>query len=271
MLATANAANGVREGIDFFPLTVDVEERAYAAGKIPGSFFRREGRPTEHAILTCRLIDRPLRPSFPDGLPQRDPGRRSPCSAPTRRTRTTCWPSTPRRRRSCSRASPSTAPSAPCAWPTPPRASGYPTPPTQEGDASTFELVVAGRQLDDGDVAIMMVEAGGTENGLELLRGGRAQGHRGGHRRGPRGGQAVDQGVDRAAARARRRRPACTSRSPTRPVVDYGDDVCASGSQNVATPKLAEAVTIVAKAERNDAIDAATQRGRSSPARRRAR
>src|SRR5687768_3555100 len=68
VLATANAANGVREGIDFFPLTVDVEERAYAAGKIPGAFFRREGRPSEQAILTCRLIDRPLRPSFPDGF-----------------------------------------------------------------------------------------------------------------------------------------------------------------------------------------------------------
>src|SRR6516162_3853814 len=54
-----------REGIDFFPLTVDVEERMYAAGKIPGSFFRREGRPGEHAILTARLTDRPLRPSFP--------------------------------------------------------------------------------------------------------------------------------------------------------------------------------------------------------------
>jgi len=56
-----------REGIDFFPLTVDVEERMYAAGKIPGSFFRREGRPTEQAILACRLTDRPLRPSFPKG------------------------------------------------------------------------------------------------------------------------------------------------------------------------------------------------------------
>src|SRR5918912_2934465 len=54
-----------REGIDFFPLTVDVEERMYAAGKIPGSFFRREGRPGELAILTARLTDRPLRPSFP--------------------------------------------------------------------------------------------------------------------------------------------------------------------------------------------------------------
>ena len=67
VLATANAAKGVRDGIDFFPLTVDVEERAYAAGKIPGSFFRREGRPSQQAILTCRLTDRPLRPAFPDG------------------------------------------------------------------------------------------------------------------------------------------------------------------------------------------------------------
>ncbi|MEI2698022.1 MAG: hypothetical protein V9E94_06645 [Microthrixaceae bacterium] len=58
----------MREGIDFFPLTVDIEERMYAAGKIPGSFFRREGRAPESAILTCRLIDRPLRPSFPDGF-----------------------------------------------------------------------------------------------------------------------------------------------------------------------------------------------------------
>jgi polyribonucleotide nucleotidyltransferase len=67
LLATANAAGHAPEGIDFFPLTIDVEERMYAAGKIPGSFFRREGRPTESAILTARLIDRPLRPSFADG------------------------------------------------------------------------------------------------------------------------------------------------------------------------------------------------------------
>src|SRR5215207_1682031 len=67
VLVTANAAKNTREGIDFFPLTVDVEERMYAAGRIPGSFFRREGRPTDLAILTCRLIDRPLRPSFAPG------------------------------------------------------------------------------------------------------------------------------------------------------------------------------------------------------------
>src|SRR4051794_1118951 len=67
LLSTVVTSNP-REGIDFFPLTVDVEERMYAAGKIPGSFFRREGRPGEQAILTCRLTDRPLRPSFPDGF-----------------------------------------------------------------------------------------------------------------------------------------------------------------------------------------------------------
>jgi len=99
VLTTANAAKDVRPGIDFFPLTVDVEERAYAAGKIPGSFFRREGRPTEEAILTCRLTDRPLRPSFADGSETKH--RLSPrCLALIRRTRTTCCPSTPPRLRS---------------------------------------------------------------------------------------------------------------------------------------------------------------------------
>ena len=68
VLVTTVANKTVREGIDFFPLTVDVEERMYAAGKIPGGFFRREGRQTEKAILACRLIDRPLRPSFAEGF-----------------------------------------------------------------------------------------------------------------------------------------------------------------------------------------------------------
>ena len=97
VLATATAARSVREGTDFFPLTVDIEERTYAAGKIPGSFFRREGRASDQAILTCRLNDGRC-------------GRRSrrvsatrsmwsgPSSAPTRSTRTTSWRSTRRRR-----------------------------------------------------------------------------------------------------------------------------------------------------------------------------
>ncbi len=68
ILATATASEAPREGIDFFPLTVDVEERLYAAGKIPGGFIKREGRPSEHSILASRLADRPLRPLFPKGF-----------------------------------------------------------------------------------------------------------------------------------------------------------------------------------------------------------
>ena len=71
VLATAVASKSPREGIDFFPLTVDFEEKLYAAGKIPGGFIKREGRPTEHSILASRLTDRPLRPLFPQRLPQR--------------------------------------------------------------------------------------------------------------------------------------------------------------------------------------------------------
>src|SRR5436305_12248303 len=67
ILATAVGSDEPREGIDFFPLTVDVEERMYAAGKIPGGFIKREGRASEHAILACRLADRPIRPLFPKG------------------------------------------------------------------------------------------------------------------------------------------------------------------------------------------------------------
>src|SRR5437667_72952 len=68
VLATAQGKTEAREGADFFPLTVDVEERMYAAGKIPGGFFKREGRPTERAILTARMIDRPIRPLWPKGF-----------------------------------------------------------------------------------------------------------------------------------------------------------------------------------------------------------
>src|SRR6476619_78169 len=68
LLSTTSAGKQPKDQFDFFPLTVDVEERMYAIGKIPGSFFRREGRPSTEAILTCRLIDRPLRPTFKKGL-----------------------------------------------------------------------------------------------------------------------------------------------------------------------------------------------------------
>ena len=162
VLTTANAAKTVREGIDFFPLTVDVEERAYAAGKVPGSFFRREGRPTEAAILTCRLTDRPLRPAFADGFRNETQVVSTIIGADQEN---------PHDVLSINAASaalmlsgiPFDGPigAVRIAW----SADGrwVPHPTYQEGDESTFELVVAGRELANGDVAIMMVEAGGTE------------------------------------------------------------------------------------------------------------
>ena len=68
LLATATMSRDKREGLDFFPLMVDFEEKLYAAGRIPGGFFRREGRPSTDAVLIARLTDRPLRPLFPDGM-----------------------------------------------------------------------------------------------------------------------------------------------------------------------------------------------------------
>ena len=76
VLVTVVAAKTAKAGQDFFPLTVDYQEKTYAAGRIPGGFFKREGRPSEKETLTCRLIDRPLRPLFPDGVLQRSPGHR---------------------------------------------------------------------------------------------------------------------------------------------------------------------------------------------------
>src|SRR5947209_10005022 len=159
-----------REGIDFFPLTVDVEERMYAAGKIPGSFFRREGRPGEQAILTARLTDRPLRPSFPADFRNEVQVIATVLGADLEN---------PHDVASINGASAALT------------VSGIPFngpigavrlahhegewiahPTFQQGDRSTFEIVVAGRALDDGDVAIMMVEAGGTEAAWELYEEG---------------------------------------------------------------------------------------------------
>ena len=116
LLSATTASKHPKEHFDFFPLTVDVEERMYAAGRIPGSFFRREGRPSTDAILTCRLIDRPLRPSFVDGLRNEIQVVVTVMSlnpaGPVRRA----WRSTPRRRPPSSPACRSPARSAPCGW-----------------------------------------------------------------------------------------------------------------------------------------------------------
>ena len=163
VLAAATGASSPREGIDFFPLTVDVEERSYAAGKIPGSFFRREGRAADTATLTCRLIDRPLRPSFPDGFRNETHVVITVMSADQEN---------PHDVLAINAASAALMMSdVPFSGPIGAVRLAYtadgewlPHPTYAEGDESSFEIVVAGRQLDNGDVAVMMVEAGGTES-----------------------------------------------------------------------------------------------------------
>ena len=163
VLTTANAAKSVREGMDFFPLTVDVEERAYAAGKIPGSFFRREGRPTEDAILTCRLTDRPLRPSFPEGFRHETQVVTTVLGADQ---------SNPHDVLSINAASaalmisgiPFDGPLGTVRLAYSQEGEWIPHPTFEESETGTFEIVIAGRELEDGDVAVMMVEAGGSEN-----------------------------------------------------------------------------------------------------------
>ena len=169
-LLSTVATSKPREGIDFFPLTVDVEERAYAAGKIPGSFFRREGRPGELAILTCRLTDRPLRPSFPADFRN---------EVQVIATILGVDLENPHDVASINGASAAlTVSGIPFDGPIGAVRLAHHNgewiahPTFQEGDDSTFEIVVAGRQLDDGDVAIMMVEAGGTERTWELYEEG---------------------------------------------------------------------------------------------------
>ncbi len=170
VLVTATCAKSPREGADFFPLTVDVEERMYAAGRIPGSFFRREARAGEQAILTCRLIDRPLRPSFPDGFRNEvhvvatvlgaDQSHPYDIAALNAASLALCISPTP---------FDGPIGAVRVAW----SSSGewVPFPTYEEGEESAFEMVVAGRLAGD-DVAVMMVEAGGTSATWELYQDG---------------------------------------------------------------------------------------------------
>ena len=163
VLAAATGASSPREGIDFFPLTVDVEERSYAAGKIPGSFFRREGRAADTATLTCRLIDRPLRPSFPDGYRNETHVVITVMSADMEHPHDVLAINASSAALMMSDV-PFNGPIGAVRLAYTSEGEWLPHPTYQEGDESSFEIVVAGRQLDDGGVAVMMVEAGGTEN-----------------------------------------------------------------------------------------------------------
>ncbi|MDD4868532.1 MAG: polyribonucleotide nucleotidyltransferase [Mycobacterium sp.] len=254
ILATAVGRAEARPDADFFPLTVDVEERMYAAGRIPGSFFRREGRPSTDAILTCRLIDRPLRPSFFDGLRNEvqvvvtilslDPNDLYdvlainaasastqlgglPFSGPIGAVRVALLDGT---------------------W------VAFPT--VEQTERAVFDMVVAGRIVGehDGnpDVAIMMVEAEATENVIELVHGGA-----------PAPTEAVvAEGLEAAKpfiavlCRAQQElADAAVKPVNEYPVFpEYGDDVYSSVSSE-ATEELAAALTISGKAERNDRTD----------------
>jgi len=258
VLVTATAARSVREGADFFPLTVDIEERMYAAGKIPGSFFRREGRATDQAILTCRLIDRPLRPSFPEGFRNEVHVVGTIFCADLTNPHDVLAINTASAALMLS-GIPFDGPigAVRIAWST--EGAWVPHPTYQEGDASCFELVVAGRALSeepDAEIAIMMVEAGGTEDSWQYYEAGA-----------PRvteevlaeGLQAAKTWIRESIELQRR----LVAQAGAKPIIayelssDYGADVyervTASGSD-----ALTKANTITVKAERNAAIDEAT-------------
>ncbi len=259
VLTTANAAKSVRDGIDFFPLTIDVEERAYAAGKIPGSFFRREGRPTDAAILTCRLTDRPLRPAFPDGF------RNETQIVITVIGADQVNPHDVLAINSASAALmisgiPFEGPIGAVRIAYSTEGEWIPHPTFEEGAASTFELVVAGRLVEEGeykgDVAIMMVEAGGTETAWASYEAGA-----------PKvteevvadGLQAAKTWIKESIALQHELVKVAGSR-PTMsytPVLDYGDDVM-EAVKKVGMPILDPVTQIIIKAERNAATDAAT-------------
>ena len=171
ILVTATAAKSAREGADFFPLTVDIEERMYAAGRIPGSFFRREGKASDQAILTCRLMDRPLRPCFPDGFRNEvhvvgtvlAADLVNPHDVPAINGASAAL---------CLSGIPFDGPIGAVRIAFTAEGTWIPHPTYEEGEESTFEMVVAGRALDNGDVAISMVEAGGTEASWPAFQGG---------------------------------------------------------------------------------------------------
>ncbi|HBX82567.1 MAG: polyribonucleotide nucleotidyltransferase [Propionibacteriaceae bacterium] len=171
LFSATTAANNPRDAVDFFPLTVDIEERMYAAGKIPGSFFRREGRPSEGAILAARLCDRPLRPCFVKGL-------RNEVQVVV--TVMALNPEVLYDVLAINAASASTTLAGlPFSGPVGgvrvaligDKWVGFPT--VKQLEDAAFDMIIAGRVLPDGDVAIMMVEAESTESTWNLVRSGR--------------------------------------------------------------------------------------------------
>ncbi|MGH3738831.1 MAG: polyribonucleotide nucleotidyltransferase, partial [Micromonosporaceae bacterium] len=250
VLSATTAGKSPKEFLDFFPLTVDVEERMYAAGRIPGSFFRREGRPSEDAILTCRLIDRPLRPSFVKGLRN---------EVQVVETILALDPSHPYDVVAINAASLSTTLAGlPFSGPIGATRMAHidgtwvAFPTHQELEKATFDIVVAGRVLDDGDVAIMMVEAEATENVIALVGSGSTAPTE----------DIVASGLEaakpaiKALCKAQSELVAVAGKDTTEfPVfLDYQDDVYGA-VEAAASTDLAEALKIAAKQERETRLD----------------
>ena len=249
LLSATTASKNPKDQFDFFPLTVDVEERMYAAGKIPGSFFRREGRPSEDAILTCRLIDRPLRPSFIKGLRNEiqivvtvmalNPDHMYDVIAINAASMSTQLAGLPF--------------SGPIGGVRVALIEGQwvAFPNHSDLDKAVFDMVVAGR-ISDGDVAIMMVEAEATTKTIDLIKGGATVPTE----------EIVGQGLEAAKPFIRTLCEAqlALAKQAAKPTgefpvfLDYQDDIYAV-VEKAAKDDLAKALTIAGKQERETKLD----------------
>ena len=250
IFSATTASKTPKDQFDFFPLTVDVEEKMYAVGRIPGSFFRREGRPSEDAILTCRLIDRPLRPSFVKGLRNEvqivvtvmalDPDHMYDVIAINAASMSTQLAGLPF--------------SGPIGGVRVALIDGQwvAFPNHSQVANAVFDMVVAGRISDDGDVAIMMVEAEATTKTIELIKGGAPTPNE----------EVVAQGLDAAKpfikilcqAQSKLAKVAAKPTAEFPVFLDYQDDVFAA-VEKAAGKDLAKALTIAGKQERETTID----------------
>ncbi len=253
LLSATTASKHPKEHFDFFPLTVDVEERMYAAGRIPGSFFRREGRPSTDAILTCRLIDRPLRPSFVDGLRNEI------------QVVITIQSLNPQDLYDVVAINAASASTQLAGLPFSGPIGGVRValigeqwvafPTHEQLQKAAFDMVVAGRVVgtgDSADVAIMMVEAEATENVLDLVADGAVAPTE----------EVVAQGLEAAKpfikvlceAQARLAEVAAkeTREYPTYPA--YQPDALEAVTAAVSD-ELAQALTIAGKQEREARLD----------------
>ena len=256
LLSATTAGKHPKEQFDFFPLTIDVEERMYAAGRIPGSFFRREGRPSEDAILTCRLIDRPLRPTFKAGLRN---------EVQVVITVLALNPDALYDVLAINAASASTQISGlPFAGPVAGvrvallsesgrDAQWVAFPTHSQLEHAVFDMVVAGRVTDADEVAIMMVEAEATDTTFVKVAGGATAPTE----------EVVAQGLEAAEpflATLCRAQSELAAQA-AKPVADfpvfppYADDVYQAVEQ-AASDKLAAAMAVGGKQDRDEATDA---------------